>query len=225
MAEEKNKIIEEFRDEGLILKELHEDERKIHEDERKIKVAFFGIGALFVIVIIVGIFYLIIQSAKSQKSVDIASQLTPTPLSSPTSKLTETPTPTPIVIVKEVVKNTSVKEQFIPFGSGSNQTSDWADVPGLQASIDFGSYGNIKDARFEISVNIPTANETASVRLFNVTDKHPVWYSEVTTTNNVYTVSPPIIYDKGVKTYQVQMKTQLQFLANLTLARIHIILQ
>ena len=216
---------EGFGDERSILEELHEDEKKIHEDERKIRVAFFGIGALFIIVIIVGISYLTLQSAKSQKSVDIANQLTPAPFNSPAPKLTETPTPTPIVIVKEVIKNTSVKDQFIPFGSGSNQTSDWADVSGLQATIDFGSYGNIKDARFEVSVNIPTANQTASVRLFNVTDKHPVWQSEVTTTNSVYTVSQPIIYDKGVKTYQVQMKTQLQFLANLNLARIHITLQ
>lgn len=219
-----DKARDNFGDERLILEELHEDERKIQQDERKIKIAFFGIGVIFVIILI-GIFYLTMQAADSQKSEELINQLIPTPLSSPTPELTEAPTPTPIVILKEVAKDTSVKEQFIPFGSGSNQTSDWADVSGLQANIDFGNYKNIKEVRFEVSVAIPTANQTASVRLFNVTDKHPVWYSEVTTTNNVYAASKPIIYDKGEKTYQVQMKTQLQYLANLTLARLHIILE
>ncbi|EKD86751.1 MAG: hypothetical protein ACD_37C00158G0001, partial [uncultured bacterium] len=33
-----------------------------------------------------------------------------------------------------------------------------------------------------------------------------------------------IIYDKGSKTYQVQMKTQLKYTANVTQSRVHIIL-
>lgn len=214
-------MIDEIIEEDLILEKLHEDEKRIGNDERKIKVAFFGVVILLVIIVI-GVSYLFLQTNSNSKIATVVTEVTPTPIISPSPKLTQTPMPTPKVIVKEIVKEVYVKEQFIPFGSGTNQTSDWADVPGLQANVDFGSYQNIKDIRFEVSVNIPTANQTASVRLFNVTDKHPVWNSEVTTTNNTYTVSPTLIYDKGVKTYQVQMKTQLKFLANLTLARIHI---
>lgn len=213
--------MEEFESERLILKELLKDEKKIREDEQKIKIAFAGIGLLFVI-IVVSIFYFFSYQTNSQKFVDIAKAPTITPSPTPTPKVTDTPTPTPIVIVKEIIKEISPKEQFIPFGTGTNQTSDWADVPGLQSSIDFGSYQNIKDVRLEVSVNIPTANQTVSVRLFNVTDKHPVWNSEITTTNNTYAVSSPLIYDRGLKIYQIQMKTQLKFPANLTLARIHI---
>ncbi len=116
------------------------------------------------------------------------------------------------------------KEFFIPFGSGSNSTGDWTDLPGVQASIDSTQYGRIKSAVFEATVQIPTGNETASVRLFNSTDKHPVWFSDISvdggTTKMV--TSKPITLDSGNKTYQVQMKTSLQFQANLIQARLHI---
>jgi len=217
-------MADELEEERLILEELHEDEKVIHEDEKKIKIAFFGIGILF-IGIVVGIFYFTTQLTKSQKTVNIANKLTPVPTSPTVPKLTGTTTPTPIAVARESIPNSSIKDQYISFGIGSNQTDDWADISGSQVNIDFGNYQGIKEVRFEVSVSIPTANETASVRLFNVTDKHPVWYSEVTTTNNTYVVSQPIVHDNGIKTYQVQMKTQLKYLANLTLARIHITLQ
>lgn len=217
-------MIEDSIDQRLILEELQKDEERIHKDEKKIKIAFLGIGLLLLVV--VGIFYFLFNRISDQKSVNITNEMSPTSsvVSAPKTMVTAVPTPTPIIVIKEVVKEVSVKEQFIPFGSGSNQTDVWGDVPGLQANIDFGSYQNIKDVRFEVTVHIPTANGTASVRLFNMTDKHPVWNSEVTVASDIYTVSPSIIYDKGLKTYQVQMKTQLKTLANLSLARIHITL-
>jgi hypothetical protein len=223
MIEKEEKIIEEFPDERLIVEELH-------KDEKKIKIAFLAIAALFAVVVS-GIFYLVTQEVKNQNTLNIVNQLAndqssvPISISTEASQVASESSPTPIVIVKKVAEGNSIKEQFISFGTGSNQTSEWEDVPGLQASIDFGNYQNIKDIRFEVSVSIPTANQTASVRLFNVTDKHPVWNSEITTANNVYAVSSPIIYDNGSKTYQVQMKTQLKYLANLTQARLHIVLQ
>lgn len=182
-------------------------------------------------IVIIGIFYLTSQKVKDENALNITNQLTPFPSSVPIPTLTEVlqpslqSSPTPTVAIKKVSEEAFIKEYFIPFGMGSNQTSDWADISGLQANIDFGNYPNIKEIRFEVSVNVPTANQTVSVRLFNVTDKHPVWNSEITTTNNIYAVSSPIIYDKGSKNYQVQMKTQLQHLVNLTQARLHIVLK
>ena len=223
MKEEQDKIDEVIGNERLIVKELY-------KDERKIKIAFFGIGILSLIVV-TGIFYFVMQKDKSENTSTVINQLTPSPSSIPTLIPTKIPqptpqlSPTPISTIKKVSEEGSIREYFISFGTGSNQTSDWTDVSGLQANIDFGNYQNIKEIRFEASVNVPTANQTVSVRLFNVTDKHPVWNSEVTTTNNNYVVSSPMIYDNGSKTYQVQMKTQLKYLANLTLARLHIILQ
>jgi hypothetical protein len=120
-----------------------------------------------------------------------------------------------------------VKEFFISFGSGSNSSSDWKDVEGLQTYIDSANYEGLKSVAFEASVHVPTGNQTASVRLFNATDKHPVWFSEVLFNGGgspQLLISKPITLDEGNKLYKVQMKTQLQFQAILDQARIHIII-
>lgn len=204
---------------------------ELHRDEKAVKIGFFLITILFVILII-SVFYLTLRSFKSPSGESEVGQL-PTPtLSAP---VLSSPSPTsfsPPVTPTQTVptsSNTSVepaiKDYYIPFGTGTNQTSDWTDVPGMQAVIDFGNYTNIKEVYFEVNVNIPTGNEIVWVRLYNLTDKHPVWYSEVSTTNNDYVFSSPIVYDTGTKVYQVQMKTQLQYPANITLARVHIVLK
>ncbi len=125
------------------------------------------------------------------------------------------------------VNNSSsqTKEYYVPFGSGSGSSSDWTDVPGLQASIDSSSYGTIKNVVFEASLHIPTGNQTVSVRLYNATDNHPVWNSEVNfngNTSSVLSVSSSVSLDSGNKLYKVQMKTQLQFQAILDQSRLHI---
>lgn len=119
----------------------------------------------------------------------------------------------------------SVKEFFIPFGSGSATSDDWEDVGGLQANIDSTKYGKIKSAVFEASVRIPTNNEYAYVRLYNVTDKHPVWNSEVYFPGGsaaTLLTSQSISLDAGAKLYKVQMKTQLKYQAFLDQSRLHI---
>lgn len=123
------------------------------------------------------------------------------------------------------VSASKVKEFFVPFGSGSSSAGDWQDVFGLQTYIDTANYEAIKNVTFEASVRIPTGNQTAYVRLFNKTDKHPVWFSEVSLTGGTPSLltSEPITLDKGNKLYQVQMKTQLQFQAILDQARVRII--
>jgi len=210
-------MIKEFRD-RLILTELH-------RDEKEMKIAFLITGT-FLIVLLTIVSYLFVLFFQSQKPIPNKNQAQQTQTISPT--LTATPAPSLTTIPTRpsaiVINEPAIKDYFIPFGTGTSQAGDWTDVSGLQANIDFGNYQNIKEIHFEVSVNVPTTNQSVSIRLFNVTDKHPVWYSEVTTNNN-YVSSPTIIYDKGPKLYQVQMKTQLQSLANLTQARIHIILK
>lgn len=117
-----------------------------------------------------------------------------------------------------------VKEYFISFGSGSNNTEDWADVTSLQVYIDSTQYGKIKSVTFEASVRIPTGNEVAYARLYNVTDKHPVWFSEVSLEGGApkLLISQPVTLDPGSKLYQVQMKTSLKYTAILDQARLHI---
>lgn len=134
---------------------------------------------------------------------------------------------TPAITSIDTKVSSKVKEFFISFGSGLNSSSDWQDVEALQAYVDSANYEDLKSMVFEASVHVPTGNQTASVRLFNATDKHPVWFSEVLFNgggNPQFLISKPIKLDEGNKLYKVQMKTELQFKAVLDQARIHIII-
>lgn len=136
-------------------------------------------------------------------------------------KTSVTPTPGKSTAVSSTPQT---KEFFVSFGSGSNATSDWEDVAGLKAYIDSTKYSSIKTVVFEASVRIPTGNEAAYVRLFNETDKHPVWFSDVSLEGGEakLLVSSFISLDQGNKLYKIQMKTSLKFTAILDQARIHI---
>ena len=202
---------------------------RLYRVEKKVRLALLAV-VLLLLLLLANSAYLTLQSFKKNPSepLSVISQSPPislTPVATAAPTLIPTNITSPINSSAEVNQTSSVKEYFIPFGSGSSNASDWTDVPGLTAQVDFGSYPNIKEIHFEASIGIPTANESASVRLFNVTDKHPVWYSEITLVNGQFISSNPVIYDTGSKTYQVQMKTSLQYMANLIQSRLHIILQ
>ena len=133
-----------------------------------------------------------------------------------------TPLPT---IIQTVVQTVGPKELFVPLGTGNSVAADWTNVPGVIASVDSTKYPSIKQVTFEANITVPTANQTVDIRLYNMTDEHPVWNSEMEMTGTTqYLVSSPLTLDKGNKLYQVQMKTQLQYPATLDLARIHITL-
>ena len=209
--------------EEILQTQLQEDEKRLEADEKKIKRAILIIGGLvaFLIANLV-IVYLLVLKPKQSGSEQISQPIpisAPSPVPSPEPSITTAPS-------KETTTDTSVKDHFISFGSGTSTSGDWANVGALQATFDLGSYTNIKEIRFEASVAVPTANETVWIRLFNKTDNHPVWNSEVSAKGaSSYSVSEPILYDKGEKTYQVQMKTQLQYPANLGQSRLHIVLK
>ncbi len=134
-----------------------------------------------------------------------------------------TPTPTRAVVQSNPVSVS--REFYVPFGSGSGSSSDWQDVGGLQAYVDSSNYPNIKSIVFEASLHVPTGNETASVRLYNATDGHPVWNSQIDfsgNTSSLLLTSQAVSLDSGNKLYKVQMKTQLQFQAVLDQSRLHI---
>jgi len=142
----------------------------------------------------------------------------------PTTMPTITPTITPTISSAPEGIST-VKEFFIPFGSGSSTAGDWQDVQGIQATIDTANFPGLKSVTFEATVRIPTGNEVAYIRLYNVTDKHPIWFSEISLEGGTpkLLISRPIILDSGSKLYQVQMKTSLKFQAIFDQARLHII--
>ena len=148
-------------------------------------------------------------------------------LTKPTPYLSQIPTPA-VVKTNELPKINSVREYYIPFGSGSGNSNGWEDVPGLEAYIDSSAYGTIKSVIFEASLHVPTGNETASLRLYDATDNHPVWNSQIDfngSTSSVFLSSQPINLDSGNKLYKVQIITQLQYTAVLDQSRLHITTQ
>lgn len=194
---------------------------ELKRDENYTKIGFLVMG-IILLFILADAFYLTLTADKKTLTKTIYQKVYMTP-----TAVNQTPTsaPTPISQQIQALPQPIVKEYFIPLGTGSNNSTDWQDVPGAQAAINFGNYQNIQEVRFEVSVAVPTANQTVSVRLFNETDHHPVWYSDITTVNGQYAVSSPLVWDTGSKVYQVQMKTQLGYTANLTQSRIHITLK
>jgi hypothetical protein len=218
--------------EDIIVSAIQREEDQILSNEKRFAV-ILSIFFAIILVLTAAVIFLFIRTSTNTRpgAALIEVPAVKTVVAEPTGVVLLTPIATPTVqaprptVSARIVSTPAVREYFIPFGTGTNQSSDWENVPGAEASVDFGGYRTIQKIVFEVTVSIPTANETASVRLFNVTDKHPVWNSEITTSNNIYTVSEPLVYDTGAKVYQVQMKTQLQHLAELTLARVHIYLK
>lgn len=205
----------------MIFMEFHE-----HVYKKTFLIAFFLLA--------VNLLVLDLWEFKKSKISTVQKQAAPSPVSScPQNCLSEIKTATSSLsfITPSVSKQTTtstastVKEFYLPLGSGTNATDDWSDVVGAQIYADPSRYTKIKQVVFEASVRVPNANEDVYVRLYNDTDKHAVWFSDLFfpsgTTSN-FLVSPPITLDPGNKLYKVQMKTQLKATANLDQARIHI---
>ena len=190
----------------------------------------------FLLIIILGNLFIIdvaIFGKKTLTSQTIQSQkITETPKNTVTTKVSDTkPTPiiksspTPKIVNQGSSNNSSAREFFIPLGSGSSTSNNWEDIPGASAYVDSSLYQTIEKVTFEASLYTPTGNQTANARLYNVTDSHPVWNSEVTIDGGTpqLKISGGIVLDSGSKLYQVQLKTQLGARTNLENARIHII--
>ncbi|MFH0750180.1 MAG: hypothetical protein V1917_04705 [Candidatus Gottesmanbacteria bacterium] len=124
----------------------------------------------------------------------------------------------------DTTTTSTVKELYVPLGTGSNTTTDWSDVKGAAGYIDTRLYGKMKKVVFEASIGVPSGSQIAYVRLYNATDKHPVWYTEmnISSAGPELLISSPITLDSGNKLYQVQMKSQLGATTNLLQSRVHI---
>lgn len=181
-----------------------------------------------------------VQKDSGFNVVNMATPSADRPETAPTSTLRDSCYPDSCVdLIKQATSSLTPKKQtatqstssanefYVPFGNGETISEQWQDVPGLQAYIDSSKYGKIKTATFEAAMRIPTANGRVYAQLYNVTDSHPVWFSEVSMEGNTskLVISSPIALDTGNKLYKVQMKTTLKYLSILDQARVHIITQ
>jgi hypothetical protein len=154
---------------------------------------------------------------------------------SPASKSETSSSPTTIVEKETVVEKetqtivqTSQKEIFIPIGSGSTNSNSYTDLAGLKVTIDTNKYSSIESVVFEGSIWVQDGNGKMYAQLFNESDGHPVWNSEISTSSagGVLTTSSEVTLDSGNKTYKVQAKTNLTaYKAHVDNARIKITLK
>lgn len=130
-------------------------------------------------------------------------------------------------VISQDIQNNSVEEVYIPLGTATTQLANYQSVPGLEAQIDSTKYPNIATATFEATVTNPNASQQVWLQLFDATNNHPVWYSQVTYQGGGSStlISSPITLSQGNVTYQVQAQTQLQAPAQITNARVHLILE
>lgn len=143
----------------------------------------------------------------------------------PTTVSLATPSATPTL--QTVTARDIYREIYIPLGSSSTKATNWTDAAGTEAYIDTNNFSAVKSAIFEASLRIPTANGKVYARLYNVTDQHPVWFSDVSTISStgVLLNSNSITLDQGNKLYRVQLKTDLGYDTYLDFARIKIVLK
>lgn len=207
---------------------------KLKRDEKEVKIGFLITG-IIILLLLANVFYLnfLVIRDNSKPSYSASNTQQDTSLNSQ-DKTTTTITAAPTEIVKvpqtshsnQTAKPIYYKDYYLNLGSGYNQSTDWADVPGAIATFDISSYKNIKEARLETTTNVPTANGTISVRLFNKTDGYAVWNSErevLAETQGSLLISEKLNYSYGPKLYVVQMKSQLGVPANLIQSRVHVI--
>lgn len=144
------------------------------------------------------------------------------------------PNPSPQVVTQTVVEKqtqtvvqTAQKEIFIPIGSASTFSNNYADLPGLSVSIDTTKYSAIDSVDFEASIWVDGGNGKVSAQIYQ-SGVGPIFNSQITSSSSQGTlvISPGINLGSGSYTYKVQAKTDLvNFAAHVENARIKIILK
>ncbi len=118
----------------------------------------------------------------------------------------------------------AAKEYYISLGSGTTKSNAWQDISGAEVAIDTANYPAIKSVTFEVFLAIPTANGKVYAKLYNVTDKHDVWFSEVSSEGPTLTKKEAsVTLESGAKTYRVMGLSTLKYDANIENARLRIV--
>ena len=141
------------------------------------------------------------------------------------------PTPTTIYqtqVHEKTVVQTAQKEIFIPIGSGSTTSNSYANLSGVQVTIDWSKYSGVESAVFEANIWAVGGNGRAYAQLVNVTDSNPLNESTINSSSGSgeFKVSGKVPISSGVKTYGVRAKPDIvDFAAHVDNARIKITLK
>ena len=180
------------------------------------------------------------KGAESQKPDETRVVTEKTPAPSPEASASPAASASPVVETKTVetktvveketqtIVQTAQREIFIPIGTGSTKKSSYEDLAGLEVTIDTNKYTNIESVVFEASIWVQDGNGKVFAQLYNKTEGHPVWNSEISTSSatGILATSAAITLSSGSKTYKIQAKTNLvEFAAHVDNARIKITLK
>ena len=139
-------------------------------------------------------------------------------LSTPSPGPTDPPAGGPIRPVS------AAKEFYIPLGSGRSTSREYAGLVGVEAEIDTANYPRIRSVLLEVSMHLFPGNGVMTVKLFNMTDRHDVWFSELSTDEgDLVKKDAPITLDAGKKLYRVMVQSSLGYEAIVDGARLKII--
>ncbi len=139
-------------------------------------------------------------------------------------QLTQIPVSPSILIP---AKTATLKEYYIPLGSGDTQNNAWEDITTTDTLIDTANYDGIKEVYFIATLKNPTQNGRVEAQLYNVTDKHVVYGSTLTLDGPLSQTltSSKITLDTGGKLYRVQLRSGLSAPSSVDTAKIRILAQ
>lgn len=131
--------------------------------------------------------------------------------------------PTPKTIIQQSSQS-SVKEFYIPLGSGSSSSTTWEGINNAEAYFDPKNYGKIQSMIFEASMRIPTGNGKVYARLYNVDDQNGLIETEIWTegSGGIRVESSSFNLPSARRLYRVQLKTTMGYEAILDLARLKV---
>ncbi|MBI3576782.1 hypothetical protein HY086_01950 [Candidatus Gottesmanbacteria bacterium] len=135
-------------------------------------------------------------------------------------------TTTAAVVSPQLTSSSSAKEYYVPLGSGTTRQTDYQELTSVEAYVDPANYSPIKQAYFQVHLRNTTGNGAVFAKLYNVTDKHDVWLSEVSFEGGGTDLrEAKITLDRGNKLYRVMIKATLQYDVYVDNARIRIVTQ
>lgn len=152
----------------------------------------------------------------------------PNPTTSSAPNVTTVETKTVVEKQTQTIVQNAQKEIFVPMGSGSTNSNTFADIAGVEVTIDTTKYSAIDSVVFEASLWVEGGNGQVVARIKNITDSNPYFESQIANNSGTGTIktSAKIPLASGQKTYRVQAKTDItNYAAHVDNARIKITLK
>lgn len=127
------------------------------------------------------------------------------------SNSSPSPFPSSQPVVNQTIVQNANKEIFVPMGSGQTKSGTFADLSGVEVTIDTTKYSAIDYVVFEASIWTDGGNGIGWAQIENVNDNNPLIESQISNpaTTAAMKTSGKIPIPTGAKTYRVQAKTSI----------------